>query len=345
MIRQLCPHCQAIVELPEDSPGKDVPCPQCNNIIVVPASYEPAVDPNVVLVSSSVSQNRSLNVSSSEIPEPPPGFVPIPAPATTRIPPHGVELPHLPGVDRGDAATGASLPSTGDYSQHCAIELSARCLAWTSVLALSLILLLSFFSWIGAFPGGYRVYTQMPWQAMIGSLTTHSYFDETLAEETELKKHLRGNWALLLPYLLFLLAGTGLAWAWRLVNPDVMAHWPRPWSGLKTFWPALPTLLTGLAVAMLFLLLLQCWVGFGLEMAVQARIAEEVAAVQEQEKTTRKLPRPFLVGEKTGRYSVGTTTALNLVVVLQIITVVAMVGWLCLSRREGKPAPRFLAQW
>lgn len=344
MVRQVCPQCETIVELPADSPGRMVSCPNCQNLIVVPRSYEAVVDPGVIPVLASVTENRSVTVSSSEIPEPPPGYVPVPA-----VPPiHRVEV----GAASDFGATQMNSPKRDgtpgaavEYPHQCAVRLSAGWLAWISVFALTGILVLSFFSWVGAFPGGYRVYTQMPWQAMIGSFSTQTYFDETLAEESELKKHLSGNWSLMLPYLLFLLAGTGFAWAWRLVYPEVMEHWPPPWNTLKGFWPSLPTLLTGLAAAGLFLLLVQWYVGFGLQLAVHARIAEEVARVQEQEKSLSKLPRPFLIGEKTGRYSASPTTIFYVVLALQFITVLAMIGWLWLSRRVGKPAPQILVEW
>ena len=83
MIRQLCPHCQAGVELPDAAAGTAADCPKCGKPIAVPAGYVPTVAP-----ASALPPPQSPPAS----PEPPPGFVP-PRPASAPVVVPAVRLP------------------------------------------------------------------------------------------------------------------------------------------------------------------------------------------------------------------------------------------------------------
>lgn len=343
MIRQICPSCLQPVELPDETAGTTVSCPNCDKPFAIPAGYQPTVDPGVA-------------PATPPVPTPPPPPPPPPAPETYPMvpsdrpaPPPGFVPPAPPASPRPTLSTTAPIPADAPpppsgYDHTGSLELSAPRLAWTAVAALTVVFFLTFFSWVGAFPGGYRVYTQMPWQTVVGRLSVHTYFDETLAEEEKLRGLVPSNWETMVPYLLFLILAVLLGWAWRLAPTPAREQLPRSVSWLTGLWPSLPGILFGLSLATLALLLIQIESGFGLETAVDQRIAEQVTKAQEAARAADKLPRPFLLGETMGRYDLQTTTALWTAVILHIIAVLAFAGWIWLARRGTKPPPRLLGQ-
>ena len=105
-----------------------------------------------------------------------------PAPiAVTPLPPAGPNL-SLAAADveimAGPPAYGdlvpvsrpaAPPPVTGDYRHRGTVSLSPRVLPWLAVGALVLVFVLTFFPWVGFYPGGITVTYQNAWQAAFGS--------------------------------------------------------------------------------------------------------------------------------------------------------------------------------
>ena len=316
MIQQICPNCLDRVDLADETAGTTADCPNCGKPFPVPAAYQPSVDPGL---------------APAEKPSPPPGFKPPTPPAA-------------PAASFPTGPTEPPAPPTG-YESVCAATLSPMALAWTAVVSVSVVFVLSFFSWVGAFPGGYRAYTQTPWQAVPGWISMQTSFEETYDELPLLEARVPSDWVLVLPYLVFLVLAVVIGWVWLTVTVPDADRLPRAVRWLPRIWPAFPTILAGLIVAMFVLLVLQLSAGFGLETAVDARVAEQVAEIQAKDEAGNRLPRPFLIGETAGRYDVQTTTAAVSAFALHIVALLAMVGWLWLRRRGSKPHPRLLAQW
>lgn len=261
-------------------------------------------------------------------PNPPPGFVPpVPPPPVESAPAE----PPPPTIPAG-------------YDRTISVELQPSLLAWIGVIALTCVLIATIFSWVGSFPGDYRVYSQNAWQSVFGWFTTHTYFDETLAEESELRTLTPRNWLIMVPYLVLLVASVVLSWAWQVWSHPTREQLPRALAGLASIWPSLPRILLALTIATLLLLLIQLSSGFGLETAIDQRIETQVAAKMDQTNGSGKLPRPFLVGEIAGRYSVQTTSALGLAVGLHFLVVLAFASWNWMQRRGSKRPPRLLFQ-
>ncbi len=109
MIRQLCPHCQAGVELPDATAGTAADCPKCGKPIAVPAGYVPTVTPASALPPPP---------PSSLPPEPPPGFLP-PRPAAAAVVVPAVRLPGwvvwLPAAGLAVAFLASLFPWAGSY--------------------------------------------------------------------------------------------------------------------------------------------------------------------------------------------------------------------------------------
>ncbi len=139
----LCPNCQQHVTVPDQLAGQVMKCPQCNNTFTTP-SLAPATAS---------------------------AFVPPPAPA---VPPTAETVApgssgSAPAVAASDATAPSAVSAPGDYRHRLGVSLSPRVLPWIAVAALVIVFVLSFFSWVGYYPGGYVVVTQNAWQAAFGS--------------------------------------------------------------------------------------------------------------------------------------------------------------------------------
>jgi hypothetical protein len=226
------------------------------------------------------------------------------------------------------------------------MTLNATVVQWLPVALFTGLLGLSFFSWVGLFPGGVRAYTQSPWGALTGSFTTDYFSEEVIKLEAPLKKIIRSNFLWMLLYLLSLVAALALSWADRLLGLAAWTVWPPPLRWLETLWPYRPLVLLGLAVALLSILLVQTSLGFGLENAV-AQLVQEPAAerLAQADSSTAQQKIVVELGMKLGSYQLQTTTAFALVWWLHIVAILAVAARIWLERRGAKPEPRLVWEW
>lgn len=302
MIRQICPHCFASVEFADEAAGTTADCPVCRKAFPVPGRYAP-----------------SVAGEPAPRPTPPPGLVapadPTPAPATSS----------------GNALDGPGRTLT----------LSPSKLGWLPVACFTLILVLTFFSWVGHYPGGFMAYAQSPWGALAGNFETNPFSDDVEHLEKPLKAIIGSNWLLLLPYLLALLAAVALGWADRAVTATHVTGLPVPLAFLQGVWPYRVGVLAALAVLTLTLLTLQVRVGFGLDTATRKMVAERFADALKAAETSAAEQKVLVKqGMELSQYAVQTTWWLTLAVALHVIAAVAALLRLWLARRGNKPLPR-----
>lgn len=311
MIRQICPSCFQPIDLPDDAAGTTATCPLCAKAFPVPGAYVPAVD--------------------ADRPPPPPGLVLPPEPQ--------------PAASAGD---GIAPAAPAGPMRECALTLSPQWVAWIAPAALSAVALLSFVGWVGAFPGGYRVFTQSPWQALFGWFSDHTLSEAAAREHVELYNLVRSNVVLMLPYLVLLIGALALVWADRLDWRPDPSRLPPAARWVASVWPIRRTVAAGFAAAALVLIVLQTARGFGLESAVEERVAQLAAKDREARATPGEAavpPSPFLLGELAGRYSVAGTTARDVALFLHAIAVLGLFGQLWLDARGPKPPPRLALHW
>ena len=302
MIRQICPHCFASVEFADEAAGTTADCPVCHKAFPVPGRYAPSVAGDP-----------------AARPTPPPGLV---APA---------DAPRA-------AAAGPDAPAGGPGRT---LTLSPSRLGWLPVTCLTLVLVLSFFSWVGHYPGGYMAYSQSPWGALAGKFETNPSTDDVLHLEKPLNAAIGSNWLLLLPYLLALPAAVALGWADRALSATPVAGLPAPLQGI---WPYRAAVLAALAVLTLTLLALQVRLGFGLDTATRKVVAEHYAdALKAAETSAAEQKILVKQGMEFGQYAVQTTWWLALAVALHAVAAVAALLRLWLARRGTKPLPRVTA--
>ena len=257
---------------------------------------------------------------------PPPGLV---------TPPAGVQ-----------SETASPTPS-GTYTQACNVTLSPHVIDWVPVVCLTLILLLTFFSWVGIYPGGYKAYSQSPWLAVSGSISTDRFAEEVLKIEGKLKALVSSNWILLIPYLIGLLLTTALAWADRFVTMAHVQKLTGPLEILSRIWPHRFPLLAALSIVLLVLLLLQLQVGFGLEDAVK-KMATETFTEQRTAAGTNSAALDkvtVLEGQELGKYQPQGTFFLSLAVIAHFVVVFAAAARFWLYRRGTKPLPKLTMNW
>ena len=304
MIRQICPHCFASVEFADEAAGTTADCPVCRKAFPVPGRYAPSVagDP-------------------APRPTPPPGLV---AP-----------------TDPSRAPAGSPAASAMPDGPGRTLTLSPSKLGWLPVSCLTLVFVLTFFSWVGHYPGGYMAYAQSPWGALAGNFETNPFSDDVEHLEKPLKALIGSNWLLLLPYLLALIAAVALGWADRAVTATQVTGLPGPVAYLQGVWPYRVGVLAALAVLTLTLLALQVRVGFGLDTATRKMVAERFAEALKGAETSAAEQKILVKqGMELGQYAVQTTWWLTLAVALHAVAAVAALLRLWLARRGTKPLPR-----
>ncbi len=295
-MKQVCPSCLKSVDVPESAAGTDYPCLVCGSKIPVPANYTPSV----------------AAPAPADRPPPPPGLAPPAKDAPPAPPPE-------PGDDR-----------------EVGIAITPGIVEWVPAFGFTLLFLLTFFSWVGAYPGGHRLFTQNAWESLAASHTPNIVPAELEDIEKHLLNSLRYCW-LLLPYVLALILALFFAWADRILPDKVSATTlPGPLVWLTRFWPARHNLLLILGVGSLALFLAQGWKGLGLDNAIKDYAAskheeEAKAADTELKKSTVRVK----AGMEYAKYAVGTTTGYSLAFWTHVVVVAALL----LRPRYGTARP------
>jgi hypothetical protein len=293
-MRLLCPFCQKAITVPDSEAGKPVDCPECGQKFAAPQLYTPAPTPGPAPADK------------------PGGALPVPETYVSGRkdrPAQVTELPDLPAPDR----------ELSGYDRMWSFPIDPRVVRWIPPAALTLVFLLTFFSWDGMFPGGYSAYK------------LKADFDERV----------HSNWWLL-PYFLCLIPALLLAWAGPIVE---LARVQLP-DGLRKAWEFRTALLGALVVVSLLFLLAQWATGFGLQRAIREKVESELATKKADANTPEKVQRyEMRVAQERGRYNVRTTPWLRLSALAHLLAAAAVVAEIGLAMRGTKPAPRVGAMW
>lgn len=334
MPKLICPNCAKFVTVPDDAAGTTVPCPECKAPFPVPARYDPVVSvpPAVYSVAPPVDTAPPPPVAAT----PPPPVAP-PAPPGF-VPPQERPLPPAPVLPAG-------------YSHTVGVTLQANKLAWVPAVGLTLILLLTFFTWVGSYVGGHPVYAQTAWRALAGSPARNFQLEEFTRRQSgwpaDVLNKVSSDWGVMLPYLLALVAAAGIAWAERLVMTIDRRRLPKQLGFVGDVWPYRVPVLAGLATVAALLLFVQCARGFGLERAMRDAVAEKYA--DERTKAAGNPAELEAIGYKAdqelNRFNLERTVWLDLAVLLHVLVVLAMVGRAWLDRRGDRPPPRLVLQY
>jgi hypothetical protein len=337
VIRQICPHCLATVELPDSTAGTVANCPRCRELIPVPAAYVPSVDPSAGPAA------------------PPPGYRPSPDPNLERSAVKSSDPITLDRVDRTPPPSGLSSPWGGSasyyrpdsvpsgYEKTAALALTPQGLAWIPAGCLTFIFLLTFFDWAGSYPGGVHLYSQTAWESMVKGYSVNP-LPEVTADAKDIDAKMRTSWWMW-PYMLVLFVTLVAAWAERIllrkIDPDQL---PEP---VREYWPQRFAILSTAAGVLLLLLLFQSLVGFGLETAIRHHVYGDFAM---REANANSEPERQVVEVNKGKaingYDLKMTTARQLALAANVVALLALLGRWWLDRRGPDAAPpRVLVQY
>ena len=313
MLKLFCPHCLKPVSVPEDSAGKDAPCPECGKAFPVPSRYNPIVSAM------------------------PPPVVPSPA---MPIPVEAVASPTPPAP----LPPSPSLP-TG-YTHSRSFTISPCVVAWIPAVALTAILLLTLTPWVGVYPGATAVYTQGAWRSITGRPTRNFQNEDLMLKELpapSVYDRTVSDWLIMLPYIIALLLAIVLAWAERLEARGTSTGLPKRFPAL---WPFRHLVIAGFVGAALLLLTLEATRGFGLERAMHAAVTDKFETQHRDAKTPGDHDRiEYLQGKELAGFGLERTGWFCLVLSLHVLAVLAMLGRAGLERRGNKAPPRIVLQY
>jgi hypothetical protein len=336
----ICPHCQKMVYARETNAGQLMKCPFCNESFSVPAL--PPADPpapldlpeDAPLTPPDSAQTRSQTPEVHEDPV----YKVTPEPPKPPPPPRREPRPVAP-----PAPSPTAVPSPSPGSQRTVkLRINPEYLPWIVPIALALALVLMFFSWAGAYPGGYGVYTQSGFQAIYGGSSTDPVGDKVLQQQKEIDEHIAANWFRMTLYLLLILAALAIV-IWPIAQTRLGLRTP---PALEALQPWRSTILVATLLIAFVLLFLQIWRGFGLEDAlafpVDARLERDRGAAQTQEeKTIVEIRR----AQQLGALGLRRTAWLSWEVFFLLISLGGASLELWLERRGDHPLPHAELNW
>jgi hypothetical protein len=357
----LCPNCQQAITVPEESAGQTAQCPLCGGTFTAPTLFTPPTRP-------------------ADPPRSEPYALAPTAPTPAAPPTSTATTAADPGRTATAPVTAPTAPLPPSTEPPAGLTHTATLVVREPVVrglalgALALAVVLTFFSWNGAYPGNYGVYTQGPWGALFKNFSVDLVGEKVLTErakaqqpappppadgtkpagserppsrQAELRDVMRPSWWML-PYLLGLLAMVALA-VIELVLPRLNRPMPQ---ALARFHQQPPStrlaILAGLAGITLISLLAQCLSGFGLENAIAATVEKdpELAKLGDPAITPEERQRlEMLKAEKMGQFSPTRRLWFDLAVLAHLIILVGVGLEYWLYRRGERPAPRLELHW
>jgi hypothetical protein len=228
-------------------------------------------------------------------------------------------------------------PSTGEYRRTLNMRANPRVLPWVITVGLVLVFVLSFFSWVGVYPGGVSLASQSAWQAAFGGISVDKDLEKT-AEEFGVPEKPGANVLLILFLLLFFLPVLLLS-VFALVWDLVPLNLPPALQQMKSWRWGLVGMLD--LVAFLFLGL-QLLVGFSLENKVREALDKKF---ESQRKAAKDEDQKKLDMAEGIMLQLRRTFWLRLSVFLLLLVIVCAALDFWISRRGKKPLPRLQISW
>jgi hypothetical protein len=331
VIKLICPHCMKPVPVPEDFTGREVTCPSCLKTFEAPARYNPAV--------------------LGEPPPPPPVApppVPVPSPALSPtappiapVTPPGVAPPSPPVP----AAAAVPTPTGEGYTRSCGITISPRLVAWLPAVLLTITFICTFFPWLGAYLGGYAVYSQSPWRALFGNASPNPVLAQYMPGDGAWLARVPADVGLMLGFLFFLIVALLFAWADRgLHSLD-----PRKVPPLAKLWPWRKTVITVAGGLAFVFVVIQLSNGFGMERAIRKSVRDNPEIAKAREEATGSPSKEAAVENRVdaeiAKFNLERTWWQDIAVVCLFVAVLAALLSIVLEKRGNKPPPKILLHY
>lgn len=327
-MRVFCPNCQEPVNISDDLAGKATFCPLCKAAFTAPTLFGATAPP---------AQASSPGAYSALPPPQTPG---APAPAEPRPRESAYTAPPTAAPPPG--------PPPG-YSKAVGFSVSPEIVQWVAPGALVLSFLLTFFSWNGAFPGGYGVYTQGGWGALFGSFSTDPVGEKVFnldpekpAEgQTRLRDQVHSNLLLLL-YLPILMLTAALAVLFT-IYPMLSIKLP---PNLEQYLPWRMGLVAAISLLLTLLLTVQMLRGFGLENALTQRARAEAKDTLPDRPTDDELKmKEIRIGSLEGALNIRQTFWVKLSFLCNLLAIAGAAIMFAVQRHGMRTWPRIEVLW
>jgi hypothetical protein len=274
-------------------------------------------------------------------PEPPPPAPPTytPPPASPRVEP---AWPQSKASTPPPQPPSSPPPSNAGYARKFSIQLNSQVLTWIPAVSLFLVFILTFFNWVGMYPGGVSAVTQSAWQAAFGSYSLDPVYAGDLDRFDKTKDD--PGWSI--PTLFYLLSflPVFLITVAVLAATQLKVQLPPQ---IQQFWQWRYLVVAALTLVPLFFLLLQGLAGFSLEKQQKAKAASNHAEQRKAANTDDKTKKvDILEGEEFAKAALRRTSTRTLVVLLQLLaTIGALLAYWVERRGPSRPLPRIEALW
>lgn len=323
-MRVFCPSCQEPVTIADDLAGKATFCPLCKAAFTAPTLFSPPPAP-LTPPSPAPTPPSYPNLSLDPAPAPPAPPPPLSSNGPTTTAP-------APEVMPRPAAAPASVKTVG-------FTIPVNVVQWIAPAFLILAVFLTFFSWNGAFPGGYDAYTQGPWRAITGGYDFDPVAEDILHLNDPSAEGVRGlkdsvSYNLLMfPFVFLLVASAGVAVLFTLL-PKLKLQIPPQAQPLIPYRMAI---VAGLGLLLMVILGFKSLQGFGLENAIYERVDKTLQSEREKAKLPDDVKKfEIRQGLLTGGYNVRHTTALRLEMLCLILAVAGAGLAFALARRGDR---------
>ncbi|MFL5339111.1 MAG: hypothetical protein ACJ8F7_03005 [Gemmataceae bacterium] len=329
-MRVFCPTCQEPVTIADDLAGKATFCPLCKAAFTAPT-----------LFSSTPATPGPSAPAATDLSTP----VPIPSLSLDPTPP-----PSHSATSQPPSRSASSTPVRSGYARAYGFSFAPEIVQWLAPVCLGLAVILTLFSWDGAYPGGHAVYTQSAWGALFGGFSTDPVGEQILrmnpekTAEGELRLRDRVSWnPLMLLFLPLLLLAFVLAVIFT-AYPMLKMNLPPQLTQMVPYGMAI---VTGLALLVTLILFAQSVTGFSLENALVREARSKAVKVQVSNPPTEEELRKQEIaeGQAVGGLHIRHTDWLCLEFTCLIIATLTAALAFIMTRRTDRPHPRIEVMW
>lgn len=335
-----------MLTIPDQYAGQQMRCPLCQGMFSVPALPStpapvvtpPPTPPPPPPPLTPAPPQEDIYALKNDVPTPKPAPAPEPSPSKK-----SPASKHEPDFDLPPAPPAPP----GDYTRAFAVWISPRVLQWIAPAALLFVFILTFFSWVGDYPGGFPVTTQSAWGAGFGGWTSDGNVAQ-LSPPVEVggeavpfvnARDRKPGASVLTIFYLLLLIPTLLVVIASVVLPFTEERLPRQVRDLMPWRQALALVLTLLT----FLPFLgQLVAGYAIESKAREVANKKIDAARagEREPSTKEL-----LDEAVFLDRFRWTNWLRAAFLLHLLAVVCLALEFWIVTRRGRPLPRAQLQW
>jgi hypothetical protein len=331
-----------MLTVPEEYAGQLMQCPLCRGTFQMPAAPQPA-GASTMPAPPQPPRPQPPAPDSFNIPVPPSGVYNVAAEPKTAPPPPGGGFPPPPGgMDFAPVEMVQEVmppPTTsGGYRHAIPLRFNPLYLQWIIPVGLILEFILTFFPWVGLYPGGDNLITQNALQAAFNG---YSAFDKDFPELKGEDKP--GGNLLMVFYVIFL-------WLTLLLSVGALVlHFfsGSPSPGMRTLMNLRWIVVGSLAFLVFLFFLIQLLVGFTIENRTNKEMEKKIEELTKKSATSamEKMQNIVKRGSAIGGFGLHRTLWLRLAFLFQLLVVFCCVMVIWTSRRGHRPYPKLEFAW